>query len=346
MREDQLRKYAAELGIVNFRPKTANGWMETNCPLAPWTHPSGADRGASFALMVNNEGRSWARCLACGHSSSFAGLAFRLYGHSGDIHCQEIGREIEQIETQTMSDNLPDWDDVYEEPERVIHRQFLDAVHQFRQYPPAFYYARCQQYLLNRGIRPTTALLMNLRYHYAEDRIMFPVYDRNMELRGFSGRAMYTSDDPGYLKVKDYAGLNKEELLLGEHYIFAHRLRYRFVVVVEGLMDRAAVWQAGFPNSVALMGNQLTKHKFEKLIDLNMPIVWFVDNDEGGRSLLYGPMDKETEERDELKSAIKRLGGFFPQMVVRYPKGNKKSDPGSLSSARIRQMVRDAEVIF
>ena len=337
MNEHQVRKFSTMLGIAPFKGKSGKGWLETSCPLAPWTHEKGYDRNPSFAIMVNDKGKSYFSCQGCHHKGTFANLAFKFYGFTEDAKYQEIGYQIEQEEMQVTADALPNWDDA-ENQDQKINKIFLPRS-SLNKWPLAFHHKEPLMYLKKRGIKPMTAVQLGLRYHFGEGRVVFPVFDRNYELRGFTGRAMDNDVSP---RIKDFFGLNKELLFLGEHKVFAKRHVYRYVIIVEGLMDYAKVVQSGFKNCMALLGSAITKHKFEKLIELNLPIIWMVDADAAGMDILYGPIDKVTEERDENKSILKQLSPYLPQFVVDYPKD--KFDPGECSEKQIRKMVQNAEL--
>lgn len=337
MREAEIRQFAAKLGFT-LKPRNGRGWMEAPCPLAPWTHPKGHDNHPSFAIRVDEAGRSVFACQSCHHKGSLANLAFKFYGFTQDEQYRELGYEIDRIESQIASQNLPQWEDEELPQEEVKQQIILDRGEAFSRFGLAYHSARCRKYLASRGIRPWTAMELGLRHDSQLDRILFPVFDRNYELRGFTGRAMY---DNAELRIKDYLGLNKREVFLGEHRVFRDRQKLKYVVIVEGLFDFIKVYQAGFP-VLCLLGSVLTKTKFDKLVDLNLPIIWMTDNDEAGVACMYGPIDPESGERDTNKGGLYLLNDYIPQLTVRYPKG--KNDPGELSKKQIRRMVEEAEL--
>ncbi len=343
MDEQNIRKYAAYLGVTNFRPRTGSGWMETKCPLAPWTHEKGYDKSPSFAIRCDPMGPSHYACQACHHKGSMSGLFFKMYGFTKNQQFQDLGREVEQLEIAGFAQNLPDWDEA-EHKDQEIKRTLLDKGVEYQKYPLAIFHKEPLDYMLSRGIRFSTVMRMGLRYHYREDRVMFPVIDRNNELRGFSGRAMY---DKAPMKAKDFSGLNKVELFLNEHRVWQlqRKGKIKFVICVEGLIDVAAVIQAGYENVLGFLGAEMTKAKLEKLISLNLPIIWMMDNDEGGYGFLHGrKIDRESEERDIFKSALRMMEPHVPQLIVSYPKN--KNDPGSCNEYQIRKMVKDAKLYF
>lgn len=340
MREDLLRKYMIEVGAVNFRPRTNNGWMECPCVLAPWTHEKGYDSKASFAVLINDTGKSLYSCQQCKHKGSIPKLFYQFAQFTGEEKYRLLGREIEDVEIRSLANNIPAWEDIDAHGNKhVIKRNYTDPSEAFGRFPPAFYFKAPMRYMRDeRKIKPQTLLRLNLRWDGYSNRILFPVYDNAFDLRGFVGRDI---TGKAKLKVKDYYGLNKEELFLGEDVVWRNRYSYKYVVIVEGIVDYAALRQAGFDNVLCILGSSITKYKFDKLISLNLPIVWFLDNDEGGFACIHGPKDKVTEERDTRKAALHMFAPFLPQMIAKYRRN--ETDPGSMAPARIKKAVLQAE---
>jgi DNA primase len=54
------------------------------------------------------------------------------------------------------------------------------------------------------------------------------------------------------------------------------------VIVVEGLFDYAALWQAGFRNVTCSLGNHLNAHQFEQLCDGPRTVYLAFDADANG----------------------------------------------------------------
>lgn len=88
------------------------------------------------------------------------------------------------------------------------------------------------------------------------------------------------------------------------------------VILVEGLLDLAVLWQAGFPNTTCAAGNHLTPFQFRQLAGNPNRLVYIVfDQDEN----LAGQ-----RAADQLARRLAR--GGIPTRVVQLPTGH---DPNS-----------------
>ena len=68
----------------------------------------------------------------------------------------------------------------------------------------------------------------------------------------------------------------------GGLYSWEHVCRYPKVILVEGLLDYAALWQAGFRNVTCAMGTQLNAYQFRQLCDGMRTIYLAFDADVNG----------------------------------------------------------------
>jgi DNA primase len=68
----------------------------------------------------------------------------------------------------------------------------------------------------------------------------------------------------------------------GGLYAWEHARRYPEVILVEGLFDYAALWQAGFHNVTCSMGTQLNMHQYRQLSDSPRTVYPAFDADANG----------------------------------------------------------------
>jgi DNA primase len=68
----------------------------------------------------------------------------------------------------------------------------------------------------------------------------------------------------------------------GGLYAWEHARRYSEVILVEGLFDYAALWQAGFHNVTCSVGNQLNGHQYRQLCDGPRTVYLAFDADTNG----------------------------------------------------------------
>ncbi len=114
------------------------------------------------------------------------------------------------------------------------------------------------------------------------DRIMFPLYDVNGRVVGFSGRRYDNIKENKYVNTKETDIFKKGEMLY--HYSKAKeecRIN-KYVIVMEGFMDVIRASTIGVKNTVALMGTALTKEQINLLKRLSKNIILCLDGDDAG----------------------------------------------------------------
>ncbi|CAO3460746.1 hypothetical protein [Azospirillum argentinense] len=345
MKESDLRRITGAMGIRLGRA-SASGWAETTCPLARWTHPRGQDSHPSFAAHVNDKGVSLFSCQACGKKGRIAHLVRMLERLSG-VAYPGLADQAEQLDGGAPEGTLGfvgTWegfaastseDDTPPEPLR-------EAVYR-GMYPLAWDIPAARAYLVRRGVSEGTASRMPLLFDPDEQRVLFEIRGARGELYGFSGRAI---DDEVTPKIRDYAGLPKRHLILGEHLWRPGRP----VVLIEGLFGFAHFLEVGADehyNVGALLGSVLTPPKADRVIAWDLPTVLALDNDHAGRKGIFGSEDPATGRRNHREGALGRLEQHLPLMVPAWPDrpdGTPKADPDELTLDEIRAMVEDTSV--
>ncbi|MFO7971947.1 MAG: DNA primase [Desulfobacterales bacterium] len=101
-------------------------------------------------------------------------------------------------------------------------------------------------------------------YDRFRDRLIFPIFDLNMQGIGFGGRVM---DDslPKYLNSPETPVYNKSRSLYGLHLAKKKCREKQRVYIVEGYFDLLALHQHGIQNSVATLGTSLTPEHVQLL---------------------------------------------------------------------------------
>ena len=114
------------------------------------------------------------------------------------------------------------------------------------------------------------------------DRIMFPLYDLNGRVVGFSGRRYDNIKDNKYVNTKETDIFKKGELLYHYHIAKEECRVKKSVIVMEGFMDVIRASSIGIKNTVALMGTALTKDQISLLKRLSKSIYLCLDGDDPG----------------------------------------------------------------
>ena len=109
-------------------------------------------------------------------------------------------------------------------------------------------------------------LVTAVGYDAYQHRVVFPL-ESNLY-----GRSISASAPPHRFLPGTKGGL----------YAWEHARRYPEVILVEGLFDYAALWQAGFHNVTCSMGSQLNAHQHRQLCDSPRTVYLAFDADANG----------------------------------------------------------------
>ena len=315
MNELHLRELCAELDIeVKF--KNTKGWLVCPCPLAPWTHQFGSDRNPSFNLHVNPTGYSGFNCFTC----NAAGNLTKLINTLGEYNEVDNG----PLAIRTMIKETPESFGGFEEYEEVEEQlTSIEETVYLRMYPSAVDEVIAVEYLKDRGITRAAAIEMGLLYDPEDFRLMFPVYGEGGNLFGFTGRSVLpedawpTSSGRSYSKVKDYAGLRKDRLILGEQLIEEGKP----ILVVEGLMGFASLISRGvreIVNVVATMGSHMSGGQADIISSYGEAVYLLYDPDFAGEVGLWGAVEGHEHIGG---GAVDMLKEEVVTFVCAYPEG-------------------------
>ena len=116
-------------------------------------------------------------------------------------------------------------------------------------------------------------------YH---NRIMFPLFDTNNRVVGFSGRIYNTASESKYINTKETPIFKKGEMLYN-YYNAKDQVRLnKKIILVEGFMDVIRLYTIGIKNAVALMGTALTKNQINLIKRLSTEVYICLDGDDPG----------------------------------------------------------------
>ncbi|MCT4562675.1 MAG: DNA primase [Crocinitomicaceae bacterium] len=123
---------------------------------------------------------------------------------------------------------------------------------------------------------------MGQSYDTFQGRVIFPVYDRNGKLNGFTGKRVDGQKEFKYLNSKDSAAFNKSKALLGIHLAKAEMKGRDEVIVVEGNYDVSACRDQNLNHVVAPLGTAFTEDHIEEIMKYTKNFILFRDNDKAG----------------------------------------------------------------
>lgn len=118
-------------------------------------------------------------------------------------------------------------------------------------------------------------------YDRFRNRVMFPIFDVNMQVAGFGGRVM---DDamPKYMNSPETPVYNKSRILYGLHAAKQFCRQEGFVYIVEGYLDFLSLYQHGIKNTVASLGTALTSDHVRMLKGYAARMILVFDSDAAG----------------------------------------------------------------
>lgn len=142
------------------------------------------------------------------------------------------------------------------------------------------------QLLLGKGYNLETLNELGLstnKHDIYRNRIMFPLYDLNGRIVGFSGRRYDGIKENKYINTKGTKIFQKGETLYNYHKAREHARSKNQIIVMEGFMAVIRTLTAGISNVVALMGTAMTKEQANLIKRLSNNVVLCLDGDEPGR---------------------------------------------------------------
>ncbi len=139
---------------------------------------------------------------------------------------------------------------------------------------------------VSKGIALNSGLVLEKKqkngfYDRFRNRLMFPIFDINMQVAGFGGRVM---DDgmPKYMNSPETPVYSKSRILYGLHAAKQACRRQNKVFIVEGYFDFLSLYQHGIQNSVASLGTALTREHVRILKGYATTMILVFDSDDAG----------------------------------------------------------------
>ena len=195
---------------------------------------------------------------------------------------------------------------------------------------------RAPKQLLDEGFDKSVLRYFDIGVDLKNKRITFPIRDHTGALVGVSGRTL-AEENPRYKVYRsEFRGmisgyeLNKSRVVWGldkfYHTSFLRGLNSP-VIICEGFKACMWVHQAGFTNTVALMGTFCSPEQRLLLTRTANEVILFLDNDKPGR--------KATP------AAYKYLSAALDVSVARYPPGAGGRSPDDLDVHRIQTAIKE-----
>lgn len=330
MNEAGIKKVLGELGLYDAGKSYRQGnWFIHPCPFAPFKHDRGTDRNPSFGIAIVEDGYSYYKCFTCKSKGHFYRLPDSLERAAGNMRGDPSGMvavmNAEQDCVKLMPLSPPTkMDYAQQNKPEPLNKNIFEGVFDF-----AWQHREAREYLKSRGIGRETAEKLGLLFDQDDLRIVFPVYDKEGNLYGHTGRTVLENwaqfNQPPmrrYPRIKNYHGLKKEWFLLGEHLISPESRKP--IIVVEGLFGYAHLIEIGaekYFHPVALMGSDMSTMQAQTLINFNRGVYLLFDSDEAGDIGTFG--------KDGAGGAVAMLYPYCTIYVPEWPEN--KVDPDQLT---------------
>ncbi len=138
-------------------------------------------------------------------------------------------------------------------------------------------------------------------YDIYKDRIMFPLFDINGKVIGFSGRIYKNIDEAKYINTKETPIFIKGEQLYNYHIAKESVRTSKYLIIMEGFMDVIRASTIGLDNCIALMGTALTREQMKLIKRLSNNITLCLDGDKPGQNAAYKIGEEFLKEGIETK---------------------------------------------
>ncbi len=152
-------------------------------------------------------------------------------------------------------------------------------------------------------------------YDRFRSRIMFPLADMRGRVLGFGARAMRDGQRPKYLNTSDNDVYHKGRHLYGADLARASATKAGEVILCEGYTDVIALHQAGFKNTVGLMGTALTDDQVGELGRLAQTVLLALDADSAGQEAMLKVSRLAARRKLELR-VVELPAGADPAELV------------------------------
>lgn len=114
------------------------------------------------------------------------------------------------------------------------------------------------------------------------NRIMFPLYDLDNKVVGFSGRIYDNSNQAKYINSKESDIFKKGELVYNYKLAKEEAKKKKYLIITEGFMDVIGLYRYGIKNVIATMGTAVTSKQISIIKKMSNKIIICFDGDNAG----------------------------------------------------------------
>jgi DNA primase len=196
----------------------------------------------------------------CGESGTILGLVCRLTRRNRFEALRFLSKK-----GQDDSNIIEDLDSIFNKEPVLFSQEKLDELNR------AFPGSEGHEYMKNRGFEDDTLKYFHIGYSDNKRMVTVPVHSYDGKPLGLVGRSIDTK------KFKNSVGLPRQETLFNIH---RAKREGGSVIFVEASFDVMRLFQAGFPNAVALLGAGLSPTQFALINRHFAKVTIMTDNDD------------------------------------------------------------------
>lgn len=148
------------------------------------------------------------------------------------------------------------------------------------------------------------------------NRIMFPLWDLNGKIVGYSGRIYNGEDTAKYINTRETEIFKKGDLLYNYHRAKDASRINQTVIIMEGFMDVIRAYTIGVNNVVATMGTAVTKSQANLIKRMAKNVILCFDGDEAGAKATLS-CSNELQSIGVTPSVIRLEEGLDPDDYIR-----------------------------
>lgn len=303
MVKSDLLTVLGKLGIYSSEIyETKPGQFQICCPMAKWTHLSGADSNPSMGIDFSGDFVKY-NCFTCGESGKLWLLVYRIAQKTKSEELFKLSDTVFEKDGPNLTTKLQSAMESWEPKEKKKEDEPLpDKL--LDHFVSVFVHDDACEYLEKRKIPEATWDKFGLVFDNSKKRILLPVRDSKGRLRGAVGRAIYPDTHPKYY---NYFNFNRRYWLGGMNNFSNDRKK---LALVEGYfcLLRASQWVDDFDVDVAcIFGSKMADEQCDLAASLDKSIsIWF-DNDPAGNDGWVKTKEKMERRHVRVKRANLQL---------------------------------------
>ena len=175
------------------------------------------------------------------------------------------------------------------------------------------------------------------------NRIMFPLYDLNGNIVGYSGRIYDTIDTAKYVNTKETPIFKKGELLYNYHRAKEEARKTGKIIVMEGFMDVIAAYKVGIKNVVATMGTAVTENQANLIKRMAKEVILCFDGDSAGAKATFS-CSEELSKLNVIPKVVRLEENLDPdEYIKKYGNSflDKINNPISIMDFKLKYLKKD-----